>query len=242
VIKGVILAGGLGTRLYPVTYVTNKHLLPIYDRPMIFYPIETLVRAGIRDLLIVIGGPHAGHFVSVLRNGRDLGVRHLEFAYQEQEGGIAEALSLAEDFADGGNIAVILGDNTTDADISPTVAAFAEGAMVFVKKVLDPHRFGVPTFDPGDPARILHITEKPEHPASDYAVTGLYLFDNQVFDFIRELKPSARGELEITDVNNRYVHLGQLRWAELSGYWRDAGTFDTLLEANNYWAAKRLQR
>lgn len=239
--KGVILAGGLGTRLYPLTHATNKHLLPIYDRPMIFYPIDTLVRAGIRELLIVIGGPHAGHFVSVLRNGRSLGVRHLEFAYQEKEGGIAEALSLAEDFADGGSIAVILGDNTTDADISPAAAGFTEGAMVFLKQVPDPHRFGVPTFDPHDPARIVRITEKPEHPDSDYAVTGLYLYDHQVFEFLHELTPSARGELEITDVNNQYLQLGKLRWAELSGYWRDAGTFDTLLEANNYWAGKRSQ-
>jgi len=237
--KGVILAGGLGTRLYPLTHATNKHLLPIYDRPMIFYPIDTLVRAGICDLLIVIGGPHAGHFVSVLRNGRDLGVRHLEFAYQEKEGGIAEALSLAEDFAEGDSIAVILGDNTTDADIAPAVAGFAEGAMVFLKRVPDPQRFGVPAFDPADASRLVGITEKPERPASDYAVTGLYLFDSQVFDFIRDLRPSGRGELEITDVNNRYLRDGKLRWAELSGYWRDAGTFDTLLEAGNYWAGKR---
>ena len=237
--KGVILAGGLGTRLYPLTHATNKHLLPIYDRPMVFYPIDTLIRAGIHDVLIVIGGPHAGHFVSVLRNGRDLGVRHLEFAYQAKEGGIAEALSLAEDFADGDSIAVILGDNTTDTDISEAVSGFGEGAMVFLKKVPDPQRFGVPTFDPSDTARITRITEKPEHPESDYAVTGLYLYDSRVFDFIRELRPSGRDELEITDINNRYLRLGQLRWAELSGYWRDAGTFDTLLEANTYWASKR---
>lgn len=240
--KGVILAGGLGTRLYPLTHVTNKHLLPVYDRPMIFYPIDTLVRGGIRDLLIVIGGPHAGHFVSALRNGRDWGVRHLEFAYQEREGGIAEALSLAEDFTDGENLAVILGDNTTDADISQAVADFTAGAMIFLKEVPDPHRFGVPTFDRQDPMRIVRLTEKPEHPDSNYAATGLYLYDQRVFDFIRELRPSGRGELEITDVNNRYLGLGELRWAELSGYWRDAGTFATLLEANNYWASKRSVR
>jgi len=239
VTKGIILAGGLGTRLYPVTHVTNKHLLPIYDRPMIFYPIDTLVRAGIRDILIVIGGPHAGHFLSLLRNGRSLGVQHLEFVYQEKEGGIAEALGLAEDFADGGSVAVILGDNTTDADISPAVANFTSGAMVFLRRVPDPQRFGVPTFHPDDPSRIVRIVEKPERPDSDYAVTGLYLYDNQVFDFIKELHPSGRGELEVTDLNNRYLELGQLTWAELSGYWRDAGTFDTLLEANIYWAAKR---
>jgi glucose-1-phosphate thymidylyltransferase len=236
--KGVILAGGLGTRLRPLTDVTNKHLLPVYNQPMVFYPIQTLVRAGIRDVLIVIGGPHAGHFVSVLRNGRQWGVQHLEFAYQEQEGGIAQALALAEDFADGGPLAVILGDNTTDAEIAPAVASFTGGATIFLKRVPDPERFGVPSFDPHDASRIMTITEKPTAPASSYAVTGVYLYDARVFDFIRELTPSARGELEITDVNTRYLDLGQLTWMELDGYWRDAGTFDTLLEANTYWATK----
>jgi glucose-1-phosphate thymidylyltransferase len=238
-VKGVILAGGLGSRLYPLTHVTNKHLLPVYDRPMVFYPIDTLVRAGVRDLLIVIGGPHAGDFVSILRNGRDWGVQHLEFAYQDKEGGIAEALSLAEDFADGGSVAVILGDNTTDANIAAEVASFREGAMVFLKEVPDPERFGVPTFDSRDRSRIVRITEKPRNPDSSFAVTGLYLYDNGVFAFIRGLSPSARGEFEITDVNNLYLQQGALRWSELKGYWRDAGTFETLLEANNYWASKR---
>lgn len=236
--KGVILAGGRGTRLWPLTDVTNKHLLPIYNKPMVFYPIQTLVRAGIRDLLIVIGGPHAGHFVSVLRNSRHWGVQHLEFAYQEQEGGIAQALALAEDFADRGSVVVILGDNTTDADLSPAVASFAGGATIFIKRVPDPERFGVPTFDRRDASRIVAITEKPTAPASPYAVTGLYLYDAQVFEIIRGLVPSARGELEITDINTRYLDCGQLSWRELDGYWRDVGTFETLLEANNYWAAK----
>lgn len=236
--KGVILAGGLGTRLRPLTYVTNKHLLPVYDHPMIYYPIQTLVSAGIKEIKVVIGGPHAGHFVSVLKNGNELGIKHLEYAYQENEGGIAQALSLVEDFADGDNIAVILGDNTTDASIGEAVRSFENGAHVFLKEVPDPERFGVPTFDPEDSSKIIKITEKPVKADCNFAVTGLYMYDGQVFDFIRSIKPSARGELEITDVNNEYIKRDQLRWSTLDGYWRDAGTFDTLLEANNYWAQK----
>lgn len=240
--KGVVLAGGLGTRLYPLTYATNKHLLPVYDKPMIFYPISTLVQAGITDILIVTGGPHAGDFIRVLKNGKELGVKHLEFAYQEHEGGIADALSLCEDFADNGPIAVILGDNTTDADIAPAVRDFQNGAMVFLRKVPDPERFGVPVFDPKEPSRIIAIEEKPAHPKSGYAVTGLYLYDSRVFDFIREISPSARGELEITDVNNRYIQEGKLRWAELKGFWSDAGTFESLFRSNAYWAQKATGR
>jgi len=236
--KGVILAGGLGTRLYPLTYATNKHLPPIYDRPMVFYPIQTLVSAGVTEILIVTGGPHAGDFIRVLRNGKELGVTHLEFAYQEREGGIADALSLCEDFADHGPIAVILGDNTTDADISQPVVTFQSGAMVFLRKVPDPQRFGVPVFDPADRQRIVAIEEKPAQPKSDYAVTGLYLYDSQVFGFIRTIKPSGRGELEITDVNNKYIEIGQLRWAELQGFWSDAGTFESLFRSSAYWAQK----
>lgn len=239
--KGVILAGGKGSRLYPLTHVTNKHLLPVYNKPMIYYPIETLVKAGIKDILITVGGPHVGHFLSILKNGQDFGVNHLEFAYQEGEGGIAQALSLAEKFAEGDNVAVILGDNTTDADISKPVREFNEGALIFLKEVPDPERFGVPTLDPNDPHRIVKITEKPKKPDSNYAVTGLYLYDNQVFEFIKGIKPSDRGELEITDVNNMYIKKGQLRAHKLNSYWRDAGTFDTLLEANNHWARKAKQ-
>lgn len=236
--KGVILAGGLGTRLYPLTHVTNKHLLPVYNKPMIFYPIETLVKAGVTDILIILGGPYAGHFVTVIRNGHDLGINHLEFAYQEKEGGIADALSLARDFADQGNITVILGDNTTDADISKDVKSFDGGGVIFLKEVSDPERFGVPTFDPKDKSKIIKITEKPKQPDTNFAVTGLYIYDAQAFDFISSIKPSARGELEITDVNNFYIKSGQLKWSILDGYWRDAGTFDTLLAAGNYWAKK----
>jgi glucose-1-phosphate thymidylyltransferase len=236
--KGVILAGGLGTRLYPLTYATNKHLLPVYDKPMVFYPIRTLVQAGITDILIVTGGPFAGHFIGVLKNGKELGIRHLEYAYQEDEGGIAQALSLAQDFADGEHLAVILGDNTTDADISQSVAEFDGGAMVFLRRVPDPERFGVPVFASDDPQRIVAIEEKPAQPKSQYAVTGLYLYDDKVFDIISGIEPSARGELEITDVNNRYIRDSELRWAELNGFWSDAGTFESLFRTSAYWAQK----
>lgn len=234
--KGVVLAGGLGSRLYPLTHATNKHLLPVYDKPMVFYPIRTLVQAGITEVIIVTGGPHAGDFLRVLENGKSLGLTHLEYAFQANEGGIAEALSLCEDFADGGDIAVILGDNTTDADISPAVSSFQGGATVFLRHVPDPERFGVPVFDEADAKRIVAIEEKPANPKSHYAVTGLYLYDHQVFDFIRSISPSARGELEITDVNNAYIERGQLRWSELEGFWSDAGTFESLFRTNAYWA------
>jgi len=237
--KGLILAGGLATRLYPLTHATNKHLLPVFDKPMVFYQINTLVRAGIKEILIVVSGPHAGHFISVLKNGKELGIRHLEYAYQENpKGGIADALSLAEDFADNGPITVILGDNTTDADITKPVKNFKKGALIFLKKVPDPSRFGVPRFDPKDPTKIVEIIEKPKKPPSNFAVTGLYIYDNQVFKFIRRCKPSWRNELEITEVNNFYIKAGQLHWAELNGYWLDAGTFQTLFAANVYWAKK----
>lgn len=237
--KGVILAGGKGSRLYPLTHITNKHLLPVYNKPMIFYPIQTLVKAGIDEILIVVGGMHSGHFLSILRNGKDLGVKHLEFAYQEEEGGIAQALALAENFSDGASLTVILGDNTTDADISEPVRAFTKGAAVFLKAVPDPERFGVATIDPQNSEKVIRITEKPKNPESNLAVTGLYIYDGQVFDFIRRTKPSNRGEMEITDVNNFYIKADMMKAYYLNGYWRDAGTFDTLLEANNYWAKKK---
>jgi glucose-1-phosphate thymidylyltransferase len=238
IMKGIILAGGLGSRLYPLTHATNKHLLPVYDQPMIYYPIATLVNSGIDHIMIVTGGPHAGHFLRVLKNGKQLGIRHLEYAYQEDEGGIAEALALCEDFADGESICVILGDNTTDADISADIASFEGGALLFLSRVPDPERFGCPVFDDDDPSRIVRIEEKPERPPSDYAVTGLYVYDDKVFDYVRRLEPSDRGELEITDVNNFYVDAGELRWAELRGYWTDAGTFESLHRAGAYWAQR----
>ena len=236
--KGVVLAGGLGTRLYPLTYVTNKHLLPIYDKPMIFYPIETLVKAGIKDILIVTSGPHVGHFLGVLKNGIQLGVDHLEYAYQEQaDGGISDALSIAEDFSDKESVCVILGDNTTDANISEAVLNFKDGALVFLRQVSDPHRFGVPVFD--ENKNIVEIEEKPKNPKSDMAVTGLYIYDNKVFDYIRQLKPSDRGQLEVTDLNNIYIKKKKLNWTELQGFWSDAGTFDSLYNANKFWAEEK---
>ena len=234
--RGVVLAGGLGTRLHPLTFATNKHLLPVFDKPMIFYPIETLVRAGITEVMVITGGPHAGDFIRVLKNGKELGLTHLEYAYQEGEGGIADALSLAEDFAGGKPIIVILGDNTTDADISQVVQSFREGAVVFLKEVPDPQRFGVPRFS--KEGRIVEIIEKPVEPPSQFAVTGLYIYDAQVFNYIRTLAPSARGELEITDVNNCYLRDGKLSWALLEGFWSDAGTFESLVRVSVYWARK----
>ncbi len=238
--KGVILAGGTGTRLNPLTYSTNKHLLPIYDQPMIFYPIQTLVSSGIDEVMIVTGGPHAGQFLPVLRNGRQFGIKYLEYAYQEDADGIADALSLAEDFADGESICVILGDNTTDADIRPAIEAFSDGALIFLKEVPDPERFGCPAFSPADRSKILRIDEKPKRPQSHYAVTGLYVFDETVFDTISQLEPSARGELEITDVNNLFLESGNLDWVELDGFWSDAGTFESLYRTYRYWAEKKL--
>lgn len=239
--KGVILAGGLGTRLYPLTYATNKHLLPVYNKPMIYYPIQTLVKANITEILVIVSGPHSGHFIHVLKNGKDFGIKHLEFAYQEKpDGGIADALAMAEDFADDGPITAILGDNTTDADITGAVKNFKDGALVFLKQVPDPQRFGIARFDEKDKSKIIEILEKPKNPPSNYAVTGLYVYDKKVFDFIKKCSPSfaGRNELEITEVNNFYIKENALRWAELNGYWLDAGTFDTLLLANTYWAKK----
>lgn len=236
--KGVVLAGGMGTRLYPLTKVTNKHLLPVYDKPMIFYPITTLVKGGIKEIMVVTGGQHAGHFVSILKNGKELGIKHLEYAYQEEEGGIAHALSLARDFVDNDNCVVILGDNTTDYDLTSDVKEFKEGAMIFLREVPDPHRFGVPMFDKQNPKLIAKIIEKPKIPPTNFAVTGLYIYDSNVFSYIDRLKPSKRGELEITDVNNFYASNGKLRFKLLTGFWHDAGTFDHLLEANIFWARK----
>lgn len=239
--KGVILAGGLATRLYPLTYATNKHLLPVYDKPMIYYPIQTLVKAGVTEALVVVSGPHSGHFVQVLKNGKEFGLTHLEYAYQENpKGGIADALSLAEDFADGQSIMVILADNTTDADIKKPISEFKEGALIFLKRVPDPQRFGVPRFNAKNPQIIEEILEKPKKPPSDFAVTGLYIYDNKVFEYVKKCNPNyiGRNELEITEVNNYYIKEQKLRWAELNGYWLDAGTFDTLFQANEYWAKK----
>jgi glucose-1-phosphate thymidylyltransferase len=239
--KGVILAGGKGTRLYPLTHATNKHLLPVYDQPMVYYPIQTLINAGITEIMIVTGDVHAGDFINVIKNGHDLGLTHVEYAYQEGGStGISDALKYAERFADGDNIAVILGDNTTDADIRAAAEAFTTGAQVFLKEVADPQRFGVPKFNAQNPAQVDEIIEKPQNPPSNYAVTGLYFYDSTVFDKIKSLKPSDRGELEVTDLNNAYIKEGKLTWAKLEGFWSDAGTFESLYRTGAYWAAKKL--
>jgi len=230
--KGVILAGGLGTRLYPLTKVTNKHLLPVYDKPMIYFPIQTLINAGIDDILIVTGGNNAGDFLRLLGNGKEFGLKHINYTYQEGEGGIAEALRLAEFFASGEKICVVLGDNIIEKNIRKAVKNFRrqkEGAKILLKEVPDPQRFGVPELK-GD--RIVRIEEKPKKPKSRYAVIGIYLFDQEVFNIIKTLKPSDRGELEITDVNNAYIENGLMTWDILEGWWTDAGTFESLLRAN----------
>jgi glucose-1-phosphate thymidylyltransferase len=230
--KGVILAGGLGTRLYPLTKVTNKHLLPVYDKPMIYFPIQTLINAGIDDILIVTGGNNAGDFLRLLGNGKEFGLKHINYTYQEGEGGIAEALRLAEFFASGEKICVVLGDNIIEKNIRKAVENFRrqkEGAKILLKEVPDPQRFGVAELM-GD--RIVRIEEKPNKPKSQYAVIGIYLFDQEVFNIIKTLKPSDRGELEITDVNNAYIENGLMTWDILEGWWTDAGTFESLLRAN----------
>jgi len=231
--KGIVLAGGTGSRLFPITRVTNKHLLPVYDKPMVYYPIQTLVNAGIREILLVTGGKNAGEFLRLLGNGRDFGLKHINYTYQEGEGGIAEALGLAEHFADGEPICVILGDNIIENNIHNAVANFKkqkEGAKILLKEVADAERFGVAEIR-GD--RVVGIEEKPRNPKSNFAVIGIYLYDATVFQKIRKLKPSGRGELEITDVNNFYVEEGTLTYEILQGWWTDAGTFDSLLRANN---------
>jgi len=231
--KGVVLAGGLGTRMHPLTKVTNKHLLPIYNKPMIYYPIRTLVNAGIDEILLVTGGNSAGDFLRLLGNGKEFGLRHIHYTYQEGEGGIAAALSLAEYFADNDKIVVILGDNIIEQNIRGAVASFQkqkEGARILLKEVSDPQRFGVPVFEA---EKIVRIDEKPLSPASNYAVIGIYMYDHRVFDFIKTLKPSERGELEITDVNNFYIREGKIGWDLLEGWWTDAGTFDSLQYACN---------
>jgi glucose-1-phosphate thymidylyltransferase len=230
--KGIVLAGGLGTRMYPLTKVTNKHLLPVYNRPMIYYPIQTLVDAGITEILVVTGGSNAGDFLRLLGNGKEFGLKHLDYTYQEGHGGIAAALILAEYFADNEPVCVILGDNLYEKSMRSSATEFIQrgrGAKIHLKKVENPQRFGVPVIN-GD--RITRIEEKPKMPKSDYAVTGLYMYDASVFEIIRTLKPSARGELEITDVNNAYIERNEMAYAIVDGWWSDAGTFESLLRCN----------
>ncbi|HWD98128.1 MAG TPA: sugar phosphate nucleotidyltransferase [Bryobacteraceae bacterium] len=237
--KGIVLAGGTGSRLFPLTKITNKHLLPIYDKPMIYYPIQTLVDAGISDIMVVTGGKNSGDFLRLLANGRHFGLKHIAYTYQEGEGGIAEALGLCEHFADGQKICVILGDNIIEKTIRPAVEAFAKqgrGARILLKEVPDAERFGVAELE-GD--RIIGIEEKPARPRSQYAVTGIYMYDATVFSKIATCKPSHRNELEITDVNNAYIREGTLTFSALEGWWTDAGTFESLLRAANLVADSR---
>ncbi len=233
--KGVILAGGNGKRLWPITKVTNKHLLPVYNRPMIYYPLATLVASGIKDILVVCGGEHVGHFVDLLGPGKEFGVR-LSYEVQERAGGIADALSYAEDFADNDSMMVILGDNIFEDTFERQAAGFVgtkQGASVFCKSVPDAHRFAVAEVKNN---KIISLEEKPKKPKSDLVTTGLYMYHKDVFDIIRTLKPSGRGELEITDVNNVYLQRGLLSFEILRGAWADAGTFDSLLRAGNFIA------
>ncbi|HEX9155226.1 MAG TPA: sugar phosphate nucleotidyltransferase [Nitrospira sp.] len=230
--RGVVLAGGLGTRLLPLTKVTNKHLLPVYDRPMIYYPIQTLANAGIGEIMLVTGGNSAGDFLRLLGNGKEFGLKRLNYTYQEGEGGIADALRLAEHFADGEPVCVMLGDNIIEGNIVEAAEAFRRqqlGAKILLKEVKDPQRFGVPVLEG---QRVVKIEEKPANPRSSYAVTGMYFYDAMVFDIIKTLKPSGRGELEITDVNNAYIAAGTLTWDLLEGWWTDAGTIESLYHAN----------
>ncbi|MCG9479724.1 MAG: NTP transferase domain-containing protein [Actinomycetia bacterium] len=236
--KGVILAGGLGTRLWPCTKVTNKHLLPVYDKPMIYYPLETMVDAGLKDIMIVTGGNYAGDFLRLLGNGSEFGLKDISYTYQEGEGGIADALKLAENFVDKDKIFVMLGDNIIQDNIGKYIKEFnnrEEGAHIFLKEVHDPQRFGVAEVKDG---KVLNIEEKPKNPRSNYAVTGLYMYDNKVFDIIKNLKPSDRGEFEITDVNNHYIRRGKMSYTVLKGWWTDAGTFESLYRASKLVAEK----
>ena len=236
--KGIILAGGLGKRLEPLTHITNKHLLPVYNKPMIYYPIQILVDAGIKDILIVTGGNHAGEFLRLLGNGKEFGLKHINYTYQKGQGGIAEALGLAEHFADNDKVAVVLGDNIIEKPIKKHVQDFLnqpKGAKILLKEVDDPERFGVPELK-GD--KIVDIEEKPEKPKSKYAVTGIYMYDERVFEIIKTLKPSRRGELEITDVNNDYISRGEMTFSVLDGWWSDCGTHESLLKASDLVATK----
>jgi glucose-1-phosphate thymidylyltransferase len=227
--KGIILAGGTGSRLYPLTKVTNKHLLPVYDKPMIYYPLQTLIDAGIKEIMIVSGRGHAGHFLELLGSGAEFGVR-FTYEIQDEAGGIAQALGLAEDFADDDDVTVILGDNIFQDNIRGTVESFENGAYIFLKPVDDACRFGVAEVDQNN-GQVLGIEEKPSKPKSNLAVTGLYIYSNDVFDVVKTLKPSGRGELEITDVNNHYINHDTMKYNILAGYWSDAGTFESLLRA-----------
>jgi glucose-1-phosphate thymidylyltransferase len=234
--KGIILAGGKATRLRPLTKITSKQLLPVYDKPMIYYPLETLLKAGIKEILIIVAPEYAGHFLHLLGSGKEFGAK-FSYEIQEEPKGLADAFIVGENFIGKDNITMILGDNIFDFDFSNSIKNFKTGATVFAKKVHDPARFGVVEFDKNGKA--LSIEEKPKNPKSDYAVVGLYIYDNRVINYAKNLKPSARGEIEITDINNIYLNSNELIVNIVEGLWEDAGTFDSLLRANNYWAEKK---
>jgi len=235
--KGIILAGGNGSRLFPLTKVTNKHLLPIYNKPMIFYPLQTLIDAGIKDILVVSGPGHAGHFVNLLGSGKEFGVK-LSYEMQDKAGGIAQALGLAKDFADDDSVVVILGDNIFEDNFKKEIESFKEGGMIFLKKVSNPERFGVAEIKNEE---VVGVEEKPEKPKTNYCVTGLYIYDNKVFDIIKTLKPSDRGELEITEVNNTYIKQEKMKSHFVKGFWSDAGTFESLYRASKLVKGKNLK-
>jgi glucose-1-phosphate thymidylyltransferase len=236
--KGIILAGGKATRLRPLTKITSKQLLPIYNKPMIFYPLETLVKAGIKDILIIIAPDYAGHFLNLLGSGKEFGAR-FSYEVQDEPRGLADAFKIGENFIGNDNVTMILGDNIFDHDFTESISSFEGGGKVFAKKVHDPERFGVVEFDSDN--KVVSIEEKPAVPKSEYAVVGIYIYDNNVIRYAKELQPSERGEIEITDINNRYLQEGNLRVDTIEGIWEDAGTFDSLLAANNYWAQKAKQ-
>ncbi len=237
--KGVVLAGGLGSRLRPLTRVTNKHLLPVYDKPMIFYPIQTLVDAGVTEIMIVTGGNNAGEFLRLIGNGEEFGLRHMNYTYQKNEGGIAEALALTKHFVGDDKVVVILGDNFVQGSIKKAVEDFhaqPSGGKIFLKEVDNPKEFGVAVVEDG---KVANIIEKPEDPPTNYAVIGIYMYDNDVFNICETLKPSDRGELEITDVNNEYIRRGTMTYEFIDGWWADCGSFEALLRSNILVARER---
>lgn len=236
--KGIVLAGGRATRLRPLTKITSKQLLPVYNKPMIYYPIETLIHGGIKDILIIIAPDYAGHFLNLLGSGKEMGVK-FSYEIQDEPKGLADAFRVGENFIGDDNVTMILGDNIFDFDFSESIKSFSKGARIFAKEVPDPNRFGVVEFDENKKA--ISIEEKPKEPKSNYAVTGIYIYDNDVVNIAKQIKPSERGEIEITDVNNEYLKRGDLSVDIIEGIWEDAGTFDSLLRANNYWAEKSKQ-
>ncbi|MBI1862752.1 NTP transferase domain-containing protein [Candidatus Microgenomates bacterium] len=233
--KGIVLAGGRATRLRPLTKITSKQLLPVYNKPMIYYPIETLIKSGIKDILIIIAPDYAGHFLNLLGSGKELGAK-FSYEVQDEPRGLADAFRVGENFIGDDNVTMILGDNIFDFNFAQSIQSFTKGAKIFAKEVQDPNRFGVVEFDANHKA--ISIEEKPKQAKSNYAVTGIYIYDNGVVDIAKNIKPSDRGEIEITDVNNEYLTRGELSVDIIDGIWEDAGTFDSLLRANNYWAEK----